>query len=672
VPPELDRIVIKALRKNQKERYQTVSQLALDLKNLKRELQLEARLTGSLAAIPATQSGTKTDRRAPTAGTVDMGVAQPTSSNEYLVDEIKRHKTLVTALALVTLLVGAIGLGAWVTRGSREQFDGTVLTTPFAYEKLSTNGKVHHAIVSPDGKSVVYTNIGSNRKQSIWLRNVDTGGNVEIIAPSDNIYFGLAFAPDGSSFYFVSSPRGVDVSPDIYRVSVSGGVFQKIVGDSQGWISVSSDGAKISFVRCPYRADEHCSLWIADSADGSNEKKLVSQPRPFRIGDNEFSPDGKFIAFANGQSNNAANEFRLSAVDVESGARRDLTTERFFNIAGLVWLPNQEALLLTAGKVPNTNAGIWQVSSATGEVEALTQDSEMYVNLSLDKTASRLVATKYKQDFKLRVRNLENASVSLVMPDAINVTFAPDGKIFYKSSMSGNDEIWSVNPNGEDQRQLTNDPADDRMPIITPDNKVIYFASNRTGRLQVWRMHVDGSNQTQVTHTHGGFPLFVSVDGEWLYFHHGIDRTLWRASTRSGEEQIVMNKVKRLFSFSPDGSLVSFEETVAGESFVFTFSFADGQTVKTFKCADPGARVNEIRWLPDGKGLVYVLTNREFGKSTVWLQPFDTLEAPRNIVDLGDDEIVESSGLAISPDGKSFAVSQGGWLHDAVLLRGLR
>jgi eukaryotic-like serine/threonine-protein kinase len=672
VLPELDLIVTKALRKNKKERYQTANQLALDLRNLKRDLQLKASLTGSLAAVPATQSGTKRDRRASIVGTADMSVAHSTSSSEYLVDEIKRHKTVVATLALVILLAGAIGLGTWITRGNREQFEGTVLSAPFVSEKLSTNGKVHHAIISPDGKSVVYTNIGSNRKQSIWLRNLDTGGNVEIIAPSDNIYFGLAFAPDGNSFYFVSSPRGVVVSPDIYRVSVSGGVSQKIVGDSQGWISVSADGAKISFVRCPHRADDYCSLWIADSADGRNEKKLVSQPRPFRIGDNEFSPDGKLVAFATGQSNNAANEFRLSAVDVESGAWRDLTTERFFDIGGLAWLPDQKALLFTAGKVPNRNAGIWQVSSATGEVEALTKDSEVYQDLSLDKTASRLVATKFKQDFKLHVRNLENASVSLVMLDAVQVAFAPDGKIVYKSSMSGTDDIWSVNPNGEDQRQLTNDPADDRMPIIPPDNKVIYFASNRTGKVQVWRMHVDGSNQTQVTHAHGGFPLFVSLDGEWLYFTHGIDRTLWRASTRSGEEQIVMNKVKRLFAFSPDGSLVSSEATIGGEKLIVTVSLADGQTVKTFKCPDPGARINEISWLPDGKGLVYVLTNGESDKSTVWLQPFDTGEAPRNIADLGDEPVVESSGLALSPDGKSFAVSQGGWLHDAVLLRGLR
>src|SRR5437773_6146289 len=52
VPAELDRIVTQSLRKNKKERYQTARVLTHDLKELKRELQLEGRLKGSLEAAP--------------------------------------------------------------------------------------------------------------------------------------------------------------------------------------------------------------------------------------------------------------------------------------------------------------------------------------------------------------------------------------------------------------------------------------------------------------------------------------------------------------------------------------------------------------------------------------------------------------------------------------------
>src|SRR5260370_38810276 len=48
LPAELERIVSKTLRKNREERYQTARDLALDLKSLKQELEVEARLKRSL------------------------------------------------------------------------------------------------------------------------------------------------------------------------------------------------------------------------------------------------------------------------------------------------------------------------------------------------------------------------------------------------------------------------------------------------------------------------------------------------------------------------------------------------------------------------------------------------------------------------------------------------
>jgi serine/threonine protein kinase len=48
VPAELERIVLKALRKDREERYQTATDLALDLKSLKQELEVETRLKRSL------------------------------------------------------------------------------------------------------------------------------------------------------------------------------------------------------------------------------------------------------------------------------------------------------------------------------------------------------------------------------------------------------------------------------------------------------------------------------------------------------------------------------------------------------------------------------------------------------------------------------------------------
>jgi serine/threonine-protein kinase len=117
VPAELERIVTKALRKNRKERYQTSKELAHDLENLKQELQIEARLKGSLQPQADSKERTASrDRRegfarTPAARTVDIGVAHPTSSAEYLVTEIKRRK--VTAMFASALLIVAVAATAY-------------------------------------------------------------------------------------------------------------------------------------------------------------------------------------------------------------------------------------------------------------------------------------------------------------------------------------------------------------------------------------------------------------------------------------------------------------------------------------------------------------------------------------------------------------------------------
>jgi TolB-like protein/Flp pilus assembly protein TadD len=119
VPAELDRIVRKALRKDKAERYQRAGDLAFDLKGLNQELELEARLgrqpepnaTGvkrdaALGSAPSTE-----DASASAASTADVTQAHATSSAEYIIGEIRRHKRGVTLAALVGTL--AVTLAAY-------------------------------------------------------------------------------------------------------------------------------------------------------------------------------------------------------------------------------------------------------------------------------------------------------------------------------------------------------------------------------------------------------------------------------------------------------------------------------------------------------------------------------------------------------------------------------
>lgn len=568
----------------------------------------------------------------------------------------------LAAAGLVILLVGFAGI--WYARNKSIDSEIPLLANNFSSEKLTTNGMVLQSVVSADGRFVVYTN-GIDGKQSVWLRHVDNGSNTQIIPPSSDMYDGLELSMDGETLFFARRPQLRGEVGAIYRLPILGGVPQKIAENTVGTMSVSADGKRFSFVRYSGLEDEFYSLWIADAADGKNERKVVSRVRPHRIGDNQISADGKTITFAVGQSQNASNEFNLSEVNIETGVETKFSEESFFNIRSIVTLPDGSGLLITASRIPNKLFGIWHVSRSTGQAVLLTRNAENYHSLSLDAEARTLVATQVRQAFRLQVFNGDVQATSRNITDASHVAFAPDGRLLYSSLLTGNDEIWSMNTDGTGQRQLTNSSSDNGWPLSSPDNKFIFFASNRSGAAQVWRMNADGSDQVQVTRVAGGTPLHISSDGEWLIFHHALDKTLWRVAAKGGDERSLLGKRAHGFAISPDGSQAAFinDDTRSIE----IVSLPDGRPMNTFQSHGERPIVHLIKWTPDGSAIAFISveTDEYFAFR---LQPIDG-SSQRKIADLGSERI---SSLSVASDGRTFAVTQGGWQHDAVLLKGLR
>ena len=148
VPDELKRIVTKALRKMREERYQTVSDLALDLMSLKQELEVEARLKRPLQ--PSTNDREATMRSSGQSAetvqdsaerTADVATARQTSSAEYLVGEIKRHRRSVALAAAVAVLiaVAAVAYFFYPARGG-EAID-SVAVLPFVNASGDANAE---------------------------------------------------------------------------------------------------------------------------------------------------------------------------------------------------------------------------------------------------------------------------------------------------------------------------------------------------------------------------------------------------------------------------------------------------------------------------------------------------------------------------------------------------
>lgn len=578
-----------------------------------------------------------------------------------------KSKLYLPVAALLVLATGSIALVAWYSGSSSSASSAPILSAPFRSTKFSNSGNVVHAVMSPDGKFVAFSD-ETGGKQSVWLRQLETSENIQIVPPSDVTYFGLAYSHDGNSLYFVRRDQPETALAHIYRVSAFGGIPVKVVEKAEGWTSISPDGNEISFVRCNYEEDDFCSLMIAGT-DGKSERRLLTEKRPMRIGPNQFSLDGKSVAFAVGQSWNGGSDFRLRLIDVASGAQTEISPKTFFNIRGLRWLPDGSSLLFTADENTDRRTRIWQVSSATGVTRSLTNDATKYSNISLNKNADKMIATQVTNDFKLYVLPTGERNDPRPLTAAGNFDFAPGGKLVYSTDDL---DIWTINLDGTGQRQLTNDALGDDEPKVSPDGRYIFFTSNRTGSNQVWRMNADGSDQTQLTKKEGGYPQFTSQDGQWVYFRSGLYQNLWQVSADGGEETRVSGTVYE--SISPDGKLAAYpfrDKKDGGQVKIVVISLEDQKIVKTFGLAEGELFVFRAGWGDDSRTIWYVTATPpspvESGpKYSIWKRSLNE-DKPGLIADIGGGEIEDA---AFSPDRKQFAFIRGRWIHDAVLITG--
>src|SRR6185436_11940519 len=119
ISPELERIVAKALHKKKDDRYQTLKDMLIYLKSVKRQMELSEELDIS-ESITSPLSGANSGARAATEEynplkTQPMVQAQP-SSAEFIFNGIRRNKKIVLVGAAVVALIAIVGFGAYMFR----------------------------------------------------------------------------------------------------------------------------------------------------------------------------------------------------------------------------------------------------------------------------------------------------------------------------------------------------------------------------------------------------------------------------------------------------------------------------------------------------------------------------------------------------------------------------
>lgn len=244
----------------------------------------------------------------------------------------------------------------------------------------------------------------------------------------------------------------------------------------------SHDGKRITFGA--HRGDKafvpgskHKMFVAVMDADGSNLKLLAEGDAP------DWSPDGKQIAFGRGG--------KIWVMGADGKDERQIIAKETFK-AGPSWSPDgKQIAFINVGNPrsptdPQPHIGIMNADGTAEKV--LTKERRMNVRVNPDGTKT-VLETAY------------DANAPAWSPVA--------GKIAFWSGIETRyGQIWVMNPDGTESRQLTDDPnhrnSDD--PSWSPDGKKILFSTGRSGRNELWVMDADGKNQKKV-HDIDAFPF---------------------------------------------------------------------------------------------------------------------------------------------------------------------
>ncbi len=211
----------------------------------------------------------------------------------------------------------------------------------------------------------------------------------------------------------------------------------------------SPDGTKIAY----YGWTD--GIFVAN-ADGSEPKKILGESNSGFLA---WSHDGRWIAFSvrPGRSGNIATD----AIMPDGTGRRPI---------GIGWSPawSPDDTLIAFQTCRGTQCGIFKVSSGGGEAVPLSTD------------------------------------------DGGLAAWSPDGKrILYQRDVDGVKQLFVMNADGSNKKQLTQGPAIHACGNWSPDGKFIFYRSPEGGQWGIWRMNADGSRPTKIAND--------MPPGDWPY-----------------------------------------------------------------------------------------------------------------------------------------------------------
>jgi imidazolonepropionase-like amidohydrolase/Tol biopolymer transport system component len=312
---------------------------------------------------------------------------------------------------------------------------------------------------------------------------------------------------------------------------------------------------------------------------------------------------------------------------------------KFFVITTLMLLPFASA---TAAE---EEAEAWDVNAIPGDSRDVTIDTRTGSWMSVDVSPDgETIAFDLLGDiYVLPIAGGEAKSINSGHAWSMQPRFSPDGsEIAFTSDAGGGDNIWIMQVDGSDARQLTKE--DFRLlnnPYWSPDGQYIaakkHFTTTRSaGTGEIWLYHRNGGGGVAVVerpnemHQKALGETAISPDGRYIYY--SLDQTpggsfeyaqdsngevmaIRRFDLETGENEAYISGAGGAVrpTPSPDGKYLAFVRRIRGESALFLKDLSSGAEFAIYEGLDKDLQevwgthgaYPGMDWMPDSKSVVF-------------------------------------------------------------------
>ena len=589
---------------------------------------------------------------------------------------LKPHAIITAGLILIASIV------AWDNLSGREnQITSPLLTLQtMQVERLTAKGKVYDPAISPDGKFLAYIMRHTESNQSLWLRDLTSKSETQLIPPAERLYGTLTFSPDGGLLYFWEREGAKDGAA--YQIPLLGGTPRKIVENIRSGIGLSPDGKQLAYIRF----DGNQYILFVCNVDGSGEKVVATRTGKFTYFvwglAPAWSPEGTRLVVSAQESKSEekgdAYERYFVEVNVANGTEKRIASPQWHNYGMTAWLPDGNGLIVIAQDKSFAPYQLWHLSYPNGSAQRITNDTNDYFKISVTADGRTLVASQEIWNENIWILPEADAKrarqITNVTSGAENyAVWMPDSRLIFHVREGASQNLWLMDAHGHNRRQLTfDDNAHNGTPMAAPDGRSIFFTSNRTGVSHIWQIDADGRNPRQITDGDGEKMFEVTFDGRWLVYA-SIKHwpwSLWKKPIDGGEAVKLSEQLYQEAVVSPDVKQILFgyyvKDAADGNPWRIAVMPFDGSEPP--KMLDLPTPLEYFDWSLDGRSVQLI---KKLDKLNIWRYSLDG-KLLSQVTDVSAKTPGDIIFFAWSPDGKQLAITRQTKISDALLISGIR